>query len=171
MRVGNNPLRGQRVTGYAPVILSAITHLPNQEGYHERRLEVVKRSLTTMRKHASGDFEVLIWDNGSCSALLSWLRRYYKPDYLVESKNIGKTSARASIARMLPENTLIALGDDDIYYYPGWLEAHLEIIDTYPNVGTVSGWPVRTQFRFHNHSTIDFALRLNILEKGRFISD
>ena len=37
---------------------------------------------------------------------------------------------------------MIAYCDDDVLYYPGWLEKHLEILDTYPDVGMVSGAPV-----------------------------
>ena len=31
---------------------------------------------------------------------------------------------------------------DDVLYYPDWLEAHLDILDSYPDVGMVSGAPV-----------------------------
>jgi glycosyltransferase involved in cell wall biosynthesis len=37
---------------------------------------------------------------------------------------------------------LIAYCDDDVLYYPGWLEAQLKVMDTYPKVGMVSGAPV-----------------------------
>jgi hypothetical protein len=66
---------------------------------------------------------------------------------------------------------VVNISDDDMFYYPGWLAAHLQVLRTYPNVGTVSGWPVRTQFRFHNRSTLAWAARTSQVERGRFISE
>lgn len=172
MRCGQNPNRNKLVQGYAPIVLAVITHLPDQNDYHEERLNVIKCCLETMRINAGFDgFQVLIWDNGSCDALTHWLKRSYQPDYLIMGPNVGKSIARASIVRMLPENTVVGVSDDDMFYYPGWLKAHMEVITTYPNVGTVSGWPVRTQFRFHNFKTVQWAKRTAVLEYGRFISD
>ncbi|MDD3089589.1 MAG: hypothetical protein PHT95_06575, partial [Candidatus Omnitrophica bacterium] len=66
MRTEMNPNRRTKADGYAPYIASSIVHLPNFEGYHEQRFEVVKTSLTTMRENAGLDCQILIWDNGSC---------------------------------------------------------------------------------------------------------
>lgn len=173
MRNGTNPNRKAQVKGYAPIVLSVITHLPNQEGYHADRLNVIKASLESMRVNAGKYFyQILIWDNGSCDALLHWLKRSYQPDYLVTSPNVGKSIARASIVRMLPPETIIGVADDDMYYYPGWLKAHLGIVHNYPNVGTVSGWPVKTQFRFHNSATLEWGRRYaQEFERGHWISE
>lgn len=172
MRVGNNPNRNVMVKGYAPVVVSVITHLPNMEGYHEDRLNVIKASLESMRANAGHDCQIMVWDNGSCDKLLYWLRRSYQPDYLITGPNMGKSNARASIVRMLPPETIIAVADDDMFYYPDWLAEHLKIFNTFPRVGTVSGWPVRTQFRFHNQFTVDWGRRYaSKFEQGRFISE
>jgi hypothetical protein len=153
-------------------VLSVITHLPSLDGYHEGRLNVIKACLESMRANAGdNDYQILVWDNGSCPKLLDWLRRSYKPDFLITGHNVGKSIARASIVRMLPPATFVGVSDDDIFYYPGWLDAHLEVMSTYPNVGTISGWPVRTQFRFCNRYTKEWGNRLSILEYGRFISE
>ncbi len=171
MRKGMNPNRNAKVQGYAPIVLSAITHLPNLDGYHSERMEVIKCSLETMRENAGVDHQTLIWDNGSTAALTHWLKRSYQPDFLITGPNIGKLSARASIVRMLPPDTVVGVTDDDMFFYPDWLKAHLEILTTYPHVGTVSGFPVRTQFRFHNTSTIEWGKRFATIEVGRFISE
>ena len=171
MRTGSNPNRKAKVNGYAPIVLAVITHLPSLEDYHEHRLNVIKASLETLRLNAGrDDFEVMVWDNGSCDKLLYWLRRSYQPDYLISGPNLGKSIARSSIVRMLPDKTILGVADDDMFYYPGWLEKHLEILAVYPKVGTVSGWPVRTQFRFHNHATKLWGERLNVIKYGKFIS-
>ena len=173
MREGTNPLRTATVDGYAPVVISVITHLPNLDGYHEHRLNVIKASLESLRANAGHEgFQVMVWDNGSCDKLLYWLRRSYKPDFLFSGPNVGKSIARASIVKMLPPNTVVGVADDDMFYYPGWLKEHLRVLSNYPNVGTVSGWPVRTQFRFHNSATITWGRRYaSRFERGRFISE
>ena len=171
MRSGMNPNRHANVNGYAPIVLAAITHLPELNGYHEHRLDVIKCCLETMRDNTEVDHQILVWDNGSTAALTHWLKRSYQPDYLITGPNIGKWNARASITRMLPEDTILGVTDDDMYFYPGWLEAHLEVFNKYPRVGTVSGCPVRTQFRFHNTSTIEWGKRFAQIEAGRFISE
>jgi hypothetical protein len=73
---------------------------------------------------------------------------------------------------MLPPDTIVGVSDDDMFFYPDWLKRHLEVLHVYPGVGTVSGWPVRTQFRFHNYSTLKWGKRAaNGYERGKFISE
>jgi glycosyltransferase involved in cell wall biosynthesis len=142
------------------------------EGYHEDRLNVIKASLESMRANAGADCQIMVWDNGSCDKLLYWLKRSYQPDFLIQAPNMGKSIARASIVNMLPEKTVVGVADDDMFYYPDWLDMQLEILNTFPNVGTVSGWPVRTQFRFHNRFTLEWGQRFaSSFERGRFISE
>jgi glycosyltransferase involved in cell wall biosynthesis len=171
MRVGTNPNVKASVDGWGDVIVSAITHLPELNGYHATRLDVVRASLETMRKNAGADCKTLIWDNGSCKELTDWLVNVYKPDYLFLSPNMGKATARANIINMLPDNTIIAMADDDIFYHPYWLRAQIELLKHFPNVGEVSGYPVRTQFGWGNHNTISWAKKNATLDLGRFIPE
>jgi glycosyltransferase involved in cell wall biosynthesis len=171
MREGTNPNRKVILDGYKPVVVSAITHLPNLEGYHEHRLNVIKASLESMRANAGSDCQIMIWDNGSCDKLLYWLRRSYQPDFLIQSANVGKSIARASIVNMLPPDTIVGVADDDMFYYPDWLKEQVKVLTNYPNTGTVSGWPVRTQFRFHNSATVNWGRRYaSRFERGKYIS-
>lgn len=170
-RTGNNPLRSSKVNSYGKVVVSAILHLPEMDGYHKDRFEVIKVSLNTMRRNAGTDCQVLIWDNGSCSRMTNWLQKTYKPDYLMLSNNIGKASARASIVRMVPDDTIIGIADDDMYYYPGWLTESIKLLQGFPNAGQVSGYPVRTQFRWGCSNTLQWAHKRNALTKGKFITE
>lgn len=169
MRVGNNPNRGKGAEKLQPIILSVVTHLPNMEGYHEKRLQVIQTCLTTMREHSLGIASILVWDNGSCDALRDWLRDEYKPDLLMLSPNIGKTAARTSIIRMCPPDSIVGYSDDDMYFYPDWLALQLQLLRIYPNVAAVSGYPVRTAFRWGTMNTIAWAGTNAKLEIGRFI--
>lgn len=169
MRQGNNPLRNAMVDGYRPIVLGAITHLPTLNGYHERRFEVVRACLESMRWNSEMDVDIMVWDNGSCQEFRDWLLQLYRPDFVVLSRNIGKASARTGIIRSLPPETIVGVTDDDIWFYPGWLEASLKIFRHFPGVGQVSGYPVRTQFRWGNQQTLDWARKNAQLEPGRFI--
>ena len=169
MRTEMNPNRRIYVDGYPPYIASSITHLPSLEGYHENRFEVVKVSLTTMRENAGLNCKTLVWDNGSCQEFRDWLLNEYKPDYVMLSTNVGKSIARASILRMLPPETIVGVADDDMYYYPDWFKAQVELMKYFPNVGQVSGYPVRTQMRWGNKRTLEWARKVAIVEEGSFI--
>lgn len=170
-RVGMNPLRYQTAPAHFPeILLAVITHLPNLEAYHARRLEVVQKCLTTMRAGGNGN-PVMVWDNGSGGALREWLQEEYKPEYLVLGPNVGKDSARAALLRMVPPETILSLTDDDIEFLPGWLDAHLQLLKGFPNVGAVSGWPVRMSFRWGNTNALKWAKRHATVEEGWFIPD
>lgn len=171
MRRGINPLYRVSAPDHLPsMVASVITHLPNRVGYHAQRLEIVKACLVSMRNGAAG-IPVMVWDNGSCGELRMWLRDVYHPEYLVLSPNVGKSSARASIVHMFPPETIIGISDDDMLFYPDWMYAHLALLDGFPNVGAVSGWPVRVSFGWGNENTIAWAHKNGAVECGRFIAD
>lgn len=169
MRVGSNPNRNKEAEGFLPVVLSVVTHLPNEIGYHAKRLKVIQTCLNTMRDQAGRECTVLIWDNGSCAALKNWLLDTYKPDVLILSPNIGKTAARSSIFKLCPPASIIGYCDDDIYFYEGWLDAQMDLLTSFPNVAAVTGYPVRTAFRWGTEHTIEWARENAKLEAGRFI--
>lgn len=171
MRLGNNPMRGRHAQGVPPLVAAVITHLPNQRGYHAGRLEVIQACLTSMRQNAGMDIPIYVWDNGSGDALRDWLQYEYRPDYLTMAPNMGKSSARAAILRAFPTETIVALSDDDMYFHPDWLRPQLELLNGFPDVGQVSGYPVRTQQRWGNVTTLKWAKQFAILETGRFIPE
>ena len=165
-RSGMNPNRHAKVKTFAPVIAMQICHLPNMEDYHADRLEVIQLSLNTMRRNAGVDCQIGVWDNGSCEVFRTWLEDEYKPDYLILSPNVGKASARSAMVRMVPPSTIIGIADDDMYYYPNWLSEQIKILNHFPNVGQVSGYPVRTQFRWGNKKTVLWAANRKLLKCG-----
>lgn len=171
MRIGNNPLRAKMTSGLQGRIASVITHLPNQEGYHKRRLEVIQACLLSMRNGAPG-IPVIVWDNGSCDALVDWLRKEYQPHTLILSSNVGKSNARASLFGMVRQDAIMSLCDDDMLFYPGWWDASMKLMKTFPQVGRVSCYPVRTQARWGCWNTKAWAREFNEkYEVGKFISE
>ena len=170
MRIGHNPLRAERLPELPTRIMSVITHLPNRQGYHAHRLDVIKACLESMRYGAPG-IHVMVWDNGSCKDLTDWLQNDYKPETLILSPNIGKSNARAALFRMVRTDAIMALCDDDMLFFPGWFEASQKILETFPEVGKVSCYPVRTQGRWGCTSTKAWAEKNGKLEKGIFVTE
>jgi hypothetical protein len=169
MRKGTNPLRSSGANCYMPVVLTVVTHLPNLTGYHAERLEIVQTCLNTMRDNAEMETTVAVWDNGSCAELRDWLQCEYKPDMLILADNIGKTAARTSLIRMCPAGSIVGYSDDDMLFFPGWLAPQMDLLRHFPNVASVTGYPVRTAFRWGVANTLAWAGREGILEKGEFI--
>lgn len=171
MRIGTNPLADVTLPPMPGIVLAVITHLPSKDGYHAQRFDVIQACMDSMRSHAGKDYPLYVWDNGSAAWFRDWLVRGLNPDYLTLSPNIGKASARTAILRAFPSQTVICLADDDILFSPGWLEPQLELLTGFPNVGVVSGCPIRTQFRWATESTLKWARENAVVVKGRYIPD
>ena len=149
-RIGMNPAR-DRVSDYRParVTIVVLVYIPYLSGYFQYRLDVLKLCLGSILKHTEKPYDLFVFDNGSCSEVKRYLRGLMEAgsvQYLFEaSENIGKIGAFQIMFEAVP-GELIAYADDDIFFYPGWLPAHLALIDGYPQVGMVSGCAVRTLF-------------------------
>lgn len=170
MRVGQNPNKSAMAENIAPVVLAVLTHLPNKNAaYHSQRMEVMQNCLLTMRENCNTDHTFLVWDNGSMPEFQNWVRYEFKPDMFVNSPNIGKTLARSAMFRIFPFKTVVAYSDDDMLFYPDWLRPQVELLTEFPNVASVTGYPVRTAFRWGIENTLKWARENGKLEVGRFI--
>lgn len=155
-RIGVNPARG-KTTDYRPsrITITMLTYIPSLEGYFENRLEVLKLVIASLNAHTPLPHDLMIFDNGSCQEVLVYLnslKRQGAVNYLLLShKNIGKIDALRILFEAAPGD-VIAYSDDDIFFYPGWLEAQLELLECFPNVGMVSGTPVRDAAGHANRS-------------------
>jgi glycosyltransferase involved in cell wall biosynthesis len=70
-------------------------------------------------------------------------------------KNVGKGGAWNFIFGAAP-GEFIAYADSDVYFYHGWLPAQLALFDEFPNLGMVTGAPLRIPQEFST-STIEWA--------------
>lgn len=149
-RIGMNPSR-TKTTDYSParVTVAILVHIPNLTGYYAHRLSVLKASLWSLRTHTKTPFDLMVFDNGggpeAASFLDDMLARGDLAFLLRSERNIGKIGALQILFQAAP-GELIAYADDDFFYYPGWLEAQLAVMDTYPGVGVVSGYAVPSFF-------------------------
>lgn len=147
-RLGVSPTRGKQ-SEYAParVTVAVLTFIPELEGYYRHRLEVLRACLESILTNTQGAYDLMVFDNGSCPEVRAYLSEKHQLgeiDLLMfSSRNLGKIGALQVMFHAAP-GELIAYCDDDILFYPGWLKAHLEVFDTFPDVGMVSGLPVRS---------------------------
>ena len=146
-RIGMNPARGKK-TAYHParVTVGLISYIPHLDGYFQNRLDILQLTLASVLANTELPFDLMVFDNGSCKEVVDQLKEMQdsgKIDYLILSdRNIGKIGALKILFHAVP-GEIVAYSDDDILFYPGWIEAHLEILETYPQVGMVSGVPIR----------------------------
>ena len=66
---------------------------------------------------------------------------------IILSVNVGPHTARARIGDLARGNYL-CVTDDDILFHPGWLHKMMDVLHTFPSVGSVSGSPQRTAFQW-----------------------
>ena len=173
MRIGNNPLRFEPAPyQMKDIVFLVVTHIPDTTNeYHKDRMEVVKTCLQTMRDNSKRDHTFIVWDNESKEEFAGWLRYVFEPDVLVLSKNVGKNNARAAAINMLPLGSIVCYSDDDVYFYDNWLNPQIELLNHFPGVSVVSGYPVRTQFRWGTENTIKWARANAKVKQGRLISE
>jgi len=118
------------------------------DGYFQNRFDILRLTLASLLAHTRPPFDLMVFDNGSCKEVVEYLKEFQdsgKIDYLLLSdRNIGKIGAFNILFHAAP-GEIVAYSDDDIFFYPGWIEAHIEILETYPRVGMVSGIPVRDE--------------------------
>jgi len=145
-RFGMNPARDKKIT-YSPSRVSAavMTYIPNLEGYFTYRLDVLKMCLESLIHSTGSEVDIVVLNNGSCEEVRDYLELELEQgriNYLIHSRlNLGVIGGFKFLFNAVP-GEVIAYCDDDVLYYPGWLDAHLRILDTFPNVGMVSGAPV-----------------------------
>ena len=70
MRVGHNPNLSKSGAALPGMVAVVVTHLPNMQGYHAERMPIIQTCLSSLRANAGIDLPVLVWDNGSCEALI-----------------------------------------------------------------------------------------------------
>ncbi|MGH7380680.1 MAG: glycosyltransferase family A protein [Candidatus Methylomirabilales bacterium] len=162
MRFGSNPHTLEAVPPYTPkdVTLAVLVYIPHLTGYFEHKFDILKISIASILKHTDVPYDLLVFDNGSCSEVIQYLldlRESGVVQYLILSKtNLGVLGAYNVIFSAAP-GRYIAYSDDDILFYPGWLREELHILDTFPRVGMVSGLPTWQNFSKYTRSTLEVA--------------
>ncbi len=160
MRTGQNPAKSiEYVAKPERVTVAVVSYIPFLKGYYSNSLDVLKLCLSSIFENTRIPYDLLVFDNGSCQEVIDLLRTAHQHgeiQYLVLSeKNIGKAGAWNFIFGSAP-GELIAYSDADIYHYPGWLGALVEVYETFLHVGMVTGIPMWSPEEFST-STIEWA--------------
>ena len=174
MRVGQNPAKFiESVDQPEPVTVAVLIYIPFLEGYYSQSLEVLKTCLDSLWQNTLQPYDLLVFDNASCPEVRQYLQDSHqagKIQYLLlSSRNIGKSGAWNLIFSAAPGEYL-AYADSDIYFYPGWLPAHLKVLEAFPNAGMVTGLPMWSSAEYST-STIEWAKNQAEarLERGQFL--
>jgi len=173
-RIGQNPAKSiKSVVQPQLVTVAIVNYIPFLSGFYTQSLNILKLCLDSIWKHTNYPYDLLVFDNGSCSEVRDFLveaRSQGKIQYLVLSEmNIGKAGAWNFIFGAAPGD-FIAYADNDVYFYPGWLKPQIDVLKTFPNAGMVTGMPLWSPEEFST-STIQWAEeRSDVrLERGKFL--
>ncbi len=156
MRQGQNPAKGMTsVPKPKKVTVAILNYIPFQSGFYANMLEVLKSCLGSIWANTDMDYDLLVFDNGSCVEVKDYLvemQTQGRIQYLfLSDKNIGKGGAWNIILAGAP-GEIIAYADNDVYFYPGWLTRSVEVLVTYPNVGMVTARPFRTREALYSNT-------------------
>lgn len=174
MRVGQNPAKSIEQVAHPKIItVATVTYIPHLKGFYAQSLDVLKSCLNSLWENTALPYDLLVYDNNSCAEVQEFLLDVKEKgliQYLIMSdKNLGKGGAWNFIFQGSP-GEVIAYSDSDVLFYPGWLEKSMEILDTFPNVGMVTGRPLRSPEEFYS-KTLEWAQNEPdvLLESGKFI--
>ena len=160
MRVGQNPAKSiDYVAQPEKVTIAVVSYIPFLSGYYRESLDILKVCLNSIWDNTNLPFDLLVFDNASCSQVQAYLieaRDQGRIQYLVLSdKNIGKGGAWNFIFGAVP-GEFIAYADGDIFFYPGWLTATIDALESFQNAGMVTGMPLWSPQQFST-ATIEWA--------------
>ena len=160
MRYGQNPIKAvESIDPPAPVTVVIISYIPFLSGYYEKSLDVLKYCLASLREQEEGDFDLLIFDNASCQEVRDFLQTEQEEGriqlLLRSERNLGKAGAW-NIALAAAPGDYIIYADSDVRFYPGWLRAHLDVLEAHPQVGMLTGMPLLSPQKY-SQSTLAWA--------------
>jgi hypothetical protein len=175
MRVGHNPARFiETVAQPARITVAVVNCIPFLAGYYEQGLEVLRTVVESLHatREPGHSYDVMVFDNHSCAEVRDYLveaSRQGMIQYLVLSDtNIGKIGAWNYMFGAAAGDYIV-FSDGDVAFRPGWLEASLQLFETFPNVGMVTARPLRTPLEYSS-ATLDWAGKVGVLEEGHFLS-
>lgn len=168
-RIGVNPAKqaGQfpQYSGHRMIIP---VYIPHQNDYFEHMLEIVDLCFQSLRKTISDNDAVTIISNGCCQEAVDRLMQYQEQGWIdqliINQTNRGKIDTLLSAARGCYED-FITFADCDAFFYPGWLQAVMQIFGAFPEAGWVSTQPAPDTTRLNTASTISEALLKGVLRK------
>ena len=174
MRIGQNPAKSINTVAHPEkVTLAMVTHVPFVGGYYQESLDILEASLTSLWENTQHPFDLMVFDNASGPQVRDYLldaQAQGRIQYLVLSEeNVGKAGAW-NFMFGAAQGEYVAYADSDVYFYPGWLSALLQVMELFPKAGMVTGMPLLNPEEFSS-STLRWAgLHPEFrLERGRLL--
>jgi glycosyltransferase involved in cell wall biosynthesis len=183
MRCGENPTKFARhnpgiarINIQTPRKLSAvtITYIPRLTDYYRESLDVLKLSILSLRKTIPEQFDLIVFDNGSCAEAITYLKELKNRNQIqllcLSSGNMKKLGAWNYLFSAA-QGDFIYYFDSDIYHQKGWYEASMEIMAAFPSAGIVSAAPVPNASDELISSTMEIAVTEPAIkhEEGDFL--
>lgn len=145
-RVGQNPMKWMdNVHQPQKVTVTTVVHIPVMEGYWQESFEVLKLCLQSMRSTTSVPFDLMVFDNGSCQAVVDYLVRLKEAGFIqylmLSDSNLGKVGAWNFLFQAAPGD-IVSFCDSDVYFLDGWLEESIKILENFPKAGIVTAVPI-----------------------------
>jgi len=174
MRIGQNPAKFvQDVARPHRVTVAVLSYAPFLSGYFAHSLDVIRACLESLWGTTQVEHDLLVFDNGSCEEVQSFLREAFADRRLqmlwLSGSNLGKGGAWNILFQSAPGEVL-AYTDSDALFSPTWLAQSISILETFPRAGMVTSRPFRTPEIFIT-STLSWAENTPgvRLERGQFI--
>ena len=174
MRKGQNPAKFvNTVAKPENITVAVLSYIPYLGGFYTDALKVLETCLQSVRKESILNFDLLVFDNGSCSEVQEFLLNEQHQGNIqflfLSEKNLGKGGAWNIIFEAAP-GEYIAYADSDVLFHENWLSKSKELVDSFPNVGMVTSRPFITKKEFIT-STINWAdQNENVkIESGKFV--
>ena len=148
-RIGQNPAKFvKNVAKPARITVAVLNYIPFLSGFYAEMDQVLKACLNSIyQTRIDEDFDVLVFDNGSCDEIKQYLLREQAEGRIqflfLSEKNLGKGGAWNMIFEGAP-GEIIAYTDNDCLFTPDWLARSVKILETFPNTGMVTARPFRT---------------------------
>jgi len=145
MRTGQNPSKSG-IPAYKPKQLgiALLVYIPFMEGYFKHSLDILNFQITSLYQNTKQPFDLLVFDNGSCSQVIDTLGDLHDGRYIewlvLSQHNLGKVGAWNWIFGSMP-NEFICYADSDVFFRREWFEVSLEILQAFPKAGMVSAQP------------------------------
>ena len=175
MRDGQNPAKFvETVAKPQRITVAVLSYIPFLSGFYAQTLEVLKKSLQSIRDTADVPFDLLVFDNGSAPEAVQFLRDQRdlgNIQFLILSdRNLGKGGAWNFIFSAAP-GEVIAYSDSDALFSSGWLSQSIELLESFPRVGMVTARPFRTAPELFS-ATVELADKADeaIMERGQFVA-
>ncbi|MBW6475344.1 MAG: glycosyltransferase [Anaerolineaceae bacterium] len=152
MRKGQNPAKFvDSVAKPSSITVAVLNYIPYLSGFYSDSLQVLKTCLKSISNETKLDYDLLVFDNGSCREVQSFLfeeKINGNIQFLILSdKNLGKGGAWNIMFTASPGN-IISYADSDIFFHKDWLTKSIQILDSFPNVGMVTARPYVTDQEF-----------------------